>query len=221
MDKYFVTLILFFVSLLGGGVLICGLQDILKRQKDAVDFLNNLKNYIRSNGKDLESYSWLLNRSNRMQNQMGSDGVYGYYSPPYKNYRISNYPIILNMLPDLREAFENNFPSVGLISQYSNSLQEAIIRYIGSIEDGIEEQKSKIKNPFIWLREGFRKIIAFPLSILGWLGIITEFTVYKITSNFIFKTVSGIVAFLGFLSAIVTLVLGWKDFYAFIINKIF
>jgi hypothetical protein len=37
--------------------------------------LKNLKDYINSGGKDNQAYSYLLNRSNKIQNEMGGQGM--------------------------------------------------------------------------------------------------------------------------------------------------
>lgn len=88
-------------------------------------------------------------------------------------------------------------------------LEEAIIRHIGSADDIIKEELTReLKNPFIWLREGVRAIIAIPVSLLAWFGVITDSVADRIKTSILFKIFAGSIATIGFISAIVTIALG-------------
>jgi hypothetical protein len=54
--------------------------------------------------------------------------------------------------------------------------------------------------------------VAVPAYLLSWLGIISESCVRKLISSVFFKAVSGLIALVGFVSAIVTIVIGWEEF---------
>ena len=177
----------------------------------ADEFLGRLKKYVDSAGRNLDDYGWMIHRSNKMQNHLGDLGIIHSYKPPYQNIRYSNYPIILNMLPDLRSSIENGMLT-SVAYQYANALQETLIRHIGCVEDNLEFYEKEIKNPFKWLREGVREIVAVPAYLLSWLGIISESFVHKLISSILFKAFAGFVALIGFVSAIVTIVIGWEEF---------
>jgi len=219
MEKLYIVLLLTSIALLGLCILIRKKNSFDKRRELAIEFVEKINLYANSNGGDTESYGWLLNRSNRMQNQMGLRGIYEHYIPPYQNYAVKNYPIILNMLPELRKSLEDSLFS-GQAGQYVKALQEAIVMHIGSVEDILVKLESEAKNPLIWFREGVRELIALPASILKWLGIINEATAYKIKANFLFKMASGLATLIYLLSSIVSLVVGWKPFVEFILNKL-
>lgn len=211
MDKLIAFSAVASVALIGLLHLFWKLKVFSDKRNFANSFLAKLQEYLESLGKDTDAYSWLLNRSNKMQSQMGNQGIYAHYKPPYENYMINNYAIIINMIPELRRALQDSLFS-SIASDYSNSLQEAIIRHIGTIEDITNEIKVELKNPFIWLREGVRKIIATPTNLLAWFGLITDSFADKIITSVLFKIFSGSVATIGFVSAIVTITLGWKEF---------
>lgn len=175
-------------------------------------FLEELKKYWNSGGSDMGSYGWLLHRSNKIQNLMGSQGIMHGYKPPYQDVMYRHYPIILNMLPELRSALEDEILSRNVAHQYANALQEAVLRFIGSVDDQIEETEKELRNPVKWFREGVREVVAFPTYLLGWLGLVKEGTAQKIVASSIFKAFSGLVALAGFLSALVTIVVGWEAF---------
>lgn len=193
-------------------------QNIAAKRKFAVEFMSQLAKYFGSHGGDMESYSWLINRSSKMQNQLGSQGIMG-FKPPFQNYIIPNYPVILNAVPEMRKAFEDGLTH-RLAGQYAGLLQETLVRHIGTVEDMSEEQQRWMKNPVIWLREGIRGIISFPILLLSWLGLISERTVSNIASSNLFKILSGFVTVVGFISAIITITLGWKQFRELIVKFI-
>lgn len=179
----------------------------------AVDFMEHLRDYVHSGGSDLESYRWLIYRSNKMQLQLGFSGIYASYRPPYANFQYSNYPIILNMLPDLRHALDDSILSGGpVVNQYSMALQDTIVRHLGSLHDQDDFNDKALRNPVVWLREGVRTVVALPLTLLGWLGALGESTVSRLLSGRTFKAVSAFVAVVGFVSAVMGIVLGWEQF---------
>ena len=216
MDKIIVIVIIIVLCLIGFYQIIKRIKSFNEKYTFAIEYLDALKSYLESNGQDIQSYSWLINRSNKMQNQMGSQGILGFYHPPYQNFAIPNYPLILNMLPDLRNALCDSYLSSSLAGQYSSTLQEAIIRHIGSIEDAISIQKKYFKNPFVWLRQGIRILLSLPANLLNWLGIITVAAVNKYNSSIIYKILYSIITIIGLISAIMTIVLGWNDFLSII-----
>ncbi|MGO9613602.1 MAG: hypothetical protein ACLPX5_11270 [Dissulfurispiraceae bacterium] len=152
---------------------------------------------------------------------MGPHGIVANYRPPFQNYMIKNYPLVLNVLPELRKALEDALLPDRLAGEYANLLQEALIRYVGTLEDISEKQHREMKNPVIWLREGIRSIISFPILLLSWLGVISETKALTISSSFFLRLLSGFFALIGFVSAIVTIALGWRQFREMIIRIIF
>lgn len=212
MDKFSAIGVLICITLYGLVKNILWLRNINERRDFAIEFFENLKVYINSDGQNHQAYSYLLNRSNKIQKEMGGQGIAHNYRPPYQNFMYTDYPIILNMIPELRKALEDTILSRRLAGQYAGALQESLIRYIGSIEDTLEGQKRELKNPAIWLREGVRSITAFPVNMFSWFGIISESTAYKINSSFLAKAASGVITVIGLVSSVFTVVLGWKPF---------
>lgn len=212
MSNALILLSILAIGIYGLLKLIASLRPSGLRHVFAIEFLERLKEYWESGGSDSEAYSWLIHRSHKMQGEMGSFGVVHNYKPPYQNYVITNYDIILNMIPDLRRCLEDDLLSRNLAHQYMNALQEAIVRYVGSIEDDRSDIINEIKNPVKWLRNGIRDIVAVPAYLLGWFGIISESTLQRWVSSLIFSVISGVVALAGFASAIVTIVIGWEQF---------
>jgi uncharacterized membrane protein len=187
---------------------------IQKKMEFAHEFHTKLGEYLKSQGKDFQTYSWLIQRSPKFQKEMGFYGTVASYSPPFSNYAINNYPIILNIIPEVRKEFDDVSP-IGdrrLLREYAALLNESILRYVGDLTDDLEIAQKKIKNPVIWLTEGVSWVLLLPFSILNWIGLMSEAIINGIAHNPLFKIVAGIVTLLGFLSTVMTIVIGWNSF---------
>ena len=184
-----------------------------EKRKFVVEFNEKLRQYISSNGKNHELYGWLIHRSNKMQLQMEASGIIVLYRPPYANYQYKNYPIILNMLPELHRTLRNDVLSRGdLPESYASTLLESTVRHIGIIDDQGEDLFAELKNPFIWFANGVNILLATPVRVLGWIGVIGETGVDLLTSNFLFKASAALVALIGLVSSIIGIVTGWNQF---------
>lgn len=193
-------------------------KHFLKVKSFSRDFLDQLSIYLSSYGNDSQSYSWLTLKSNKMQNLLGSAGIMAAYKPPYANFQYTNYPIILNMLPELRNALKDSYALGRLAEQYAATIQEVIIRHVGSIEEIEQHNKMRLRNPLVWFREGVQLIISSPLYVAYWLGIVKEPIVHRLTGNIIFKFLSSCVTLVGFVGSIITIVLGWDQFLLISVN---
>lgn len=204
------------------GLLISGFIKIY-REKKSIDkkiefankFIKKFQDYIESNGEDSSTYTWLINRSTKMQRIMGRFGLMD-YKPPFQNYYVRNHSFIVNFIPEIKREFRSAFSSLSYsddqITFYIDSIQEAIIRYNGFLED-IEVEKSKeLKNPFVWLNEGIGLVLRIPLEILRSFKLLSGSTVNTIIDSFIFKVMKLIAFILGLVSAIITISLGWDNF---------
>ena len=172
--------------------------------------------YCNSDGNDQEAYTWLILKSNRMQDEMGSQGIYSSFSPPGGRYTYKNYPIVLNMLPELRHYIEENRQSMGTIfastvNSYARMIDEALLRYLGSLEQRFSEATSSLKNPFIWFRAGVEQFLATPLIFLVWVGLMGSAAVWKVRGSHLFKILAGSVTIIGFISGLITIILGWNE----------
>lgn len=212
-DKLIIITLILVICILGFIKLINERKIIDNKYALALDFIEKLKVYIDSRGEDLSTYAWLIHRSDRMQVQLGRGGIFTSYQPPYRNTIYPYYPIILNMLPELRSTFEDSLLSSSHTArQYSMTLQDTLIRNIGILDDSYELNTKFLKNPIIWLREGARILTAFPLTVLAWLGAMSENTLTRITTSAVFKVISAIVAIIGLISAVMGIALGWEQF---------
>lgn len=207
-----VYLILFLILILVIGALsiYVKIYALAKYYNFSNEFLNKLQIYIKSNGRDNISYTWVVSKSSKMQNYIGPLGIVQ-YRPAYQNYIINDYELIINGLSELRKYYESPY-LMELAGEMAQILQEALIRYIGTLDDLKEIYFTQFKNPIVWFREGIQIMIGLPFQVLVWFGIVSSGLVNKFTANIIFKFLSGIIALLTFLGTVITIVLGWENF---------
>lgn len=188
-------------------------QALEEKIKFADDFLDHFRKYYTNGGRDMDTYQWLVFRSNKMQSQLGVIGIYAQYRPPFANYIVSNYPIILNTLPALRDSFSR--PS-RLTYDYAMAIEECVIRYLGVVDEWAQTAQQRVKNPLVWFREGIQTVLGVPFYILSSFGIMSTVTLSRISNNKLFKVVGALVGLLAFISSIIGIVTGWDAFGSFI-----
>lgn len=180
-----------------------------------VEFTNNFyKSYDRFDRRgeiDHEKYVWLTKNANKMQGMLGQTGLMDYIGP-FQQYKISNYNIVLNTIPKFRDKAITEFDV--------NSVDDCLLRYIGIVEEQTNERSRQLKNPFLWLKQGFKEFFSLPIYIVNWFGIIPDRIVGKITSNLIFNILVGIGGFVTFVSGLVTIIQGKEQTIDFI-KKLF
>ena len=203
-------------------VLMIGFVKILKRlnsKVSEVNFTSNYRNtfveftnqYLNPDNKQFngEKYLWLTKNANKIQSNIGQTGMMDYIAP-FRSYIIKNYQIILNTLPKFRDGSVKSFDI--------NSVDDALIRYVGELEELEGYYRKRIKNPLMWFQEGINEILGLPLLVLTSFGILSQHSMYRIKHNMIFKVVSGIVGLISFIAAIVTIIQGKEETIEFVKN---
>jgi hypothetical protein len=198
------------------GVILIGFISIRRKLKTVNEniifedeFLSNLKKFVEQ--QDMNMYGWLIHRSHKMQTMMGSYGILAQFQLPYKSYIYQNYPVILNVIPMIQQSF-STFGLENMGREYATLVHEAILRHIGAMEDKKEALEKDIINPLTIIREGMQSIVKLPLLILFSFGLLNRRIYDVVSASGVFKVVSGIIGFIGFLSAVVGLITGWEQF---------
>lgn len=174
------------------------------------DFLRYLHRFLQTKAVDSENYSWLLRHSYELQASMGEFGIMGQFHAAYSRQIVQNWPIVINSLPAMRKALERDFGSgTEEFVEYGALVQEAILRYVGILENQDRSARSQLKNPVIWFRYGIQWLLFLPLTILRWLGISAIPEQGKLAANPFLGFLSVVVGVLGFISSLLTIVAGW------------
>lgn len=186
------------------------IADNIKKCEEYRGKLKEFKVKIENNEFSSEIFEYLNYKSGTIQNLIGYFGIAVSYKPPYSNYILRNYQIIINELSYLYDYYSNNMQN--LIFDSLMTMDSCILKYIGHVKDKEEKLLKGLYNPFIWLREGIRIIVQFPIFFLYWTGIIKYAKYTKILDNILFKIFSAIAGTLGFLGTIITIVTGYENF---------
>lgn len=174
-----------------------------------VQFTNQYLNPEEKEKFNYEQYYWLTKNVNRIQSNIGFTGMMDYIAP-FRTHVFQNYQIILNTLPKFRDGSVEPFEI--------NSVDDALIRYIGDLEESHEYYRKKIWNPLIWFQEGIIEILGIPLLLLNSFGILSQKSMHQIKQNLIFRIITGIIGLITFLAAIVTIIQGKEQTIEFIQN---
>ena len=114
----------------------------------------------------------------------------------------------MNALPKFRERH--------LDKAEITNFDDFLVRSLSFYKNLLNDANKKLKNPFKWLQFGVRFLVGFPVRLLSWFGIIPEGWVSAFTSNWAFKTISSLIALVGFMVSIVGLITGWEEFLAIV-----
>ena len=215
-SRWMGVLVLVVLMIAGLGCLARRLRTTRRQHNFALEYAERLSSYVTSEGRDTGAYAWLTHRSTAMQRQMGSNGIYAAYRPPFANFQYRDYPIVVNMLPDLRNAYADPVLARSLAAQYSNTLIDAIVRHLGTLEDRSSVITASLRNPFSWLREGAGLLVGVPLSLLASLGLISVSAMARWRANWFVRLMGGLVALITLASAVIGIVVGWDPFVAWL-----
>src|SRR5437763_1397704 len=133
MDKIIAILIVIALLIIGRFRISNKVKKIQERIVLSDEYLDKLKDYLNSFGKDQKTYSWLVQMSHPIQLEMNFYGVIpSLYHQPSRT-SLTNYQIIINGIPELRRLFENqNLPSyTAFLRDFGQTLVESILRHRG------------------------------------------------------------------------------------------
>ena len=95
-------------------------------------------------------------------------------------------------------------------SDHGQLVGETLVRYMGWSADQIGNKRRELRNPVVWLREGVAALLLLPVWFLRSLGLLSPSRSGRLARSALFRLLTGVVALLGLLSALVTIILGWR-----------
>ncbi len=170
-------------------------------------------------------YGKCIHDVDRIQTELGDEGLLAEILDPLRGIHSRNYPLLLNTLPQLRSMVSmlDNSIMVERLNEQIRLCDDALRRHIGILENAIESELTGWLNPFSCFEKGINYIVGLPLEVLYWCGILSLHNNRTIHGNIIFKGISKIVTLLGLIGSVITIGLGWTDFSSlwrsFLLNK--
>lgn len=174
-----------------------------KRIDFTSQYLKRYSEFISKDNFDEEEYYWLTYNVNKIQAELGVGGIID-YRPPFANYIINNYQLIINTLPEIRSGIAHE--------AMINACSEVMIRHLGLLDKNITELRNQLYNPFIYLREGINLIITLPIRIAYWSGLVEYSSFEKVSTGIIVKIFSFLIMILGVIASVITIFIGWEPF---------
>jgi hypothetical protein len=218
MSRVIIILLVFGIIVIGYLRLSYLKRRLFKEHNIVADYLEKFNLFIEKEDKDLTVYSSLLFDSDKIQNTIGNFGICD-LRPPFANYLIKNYQIIINAIPEIKKELEDSYRISNKSGQnYIDLVTQSLIRYGGSSSELIKEYNSNLKNPIKWFLEGIKFVISLPIEFLLQIGLISERSARKIKASYLLKLISGIVTLISFFAAIIGILVGWKEFLNIIKN---
>ena len=176
------------------------------------DDLLKLYDHISKTGKmDDELYYKLMQDVNKIQLELGKDGIASVYQDRLAGIQINNYPLFLNLFNDLRSEMMDYSLFAERIYLAIGSCDEALVKHLGNLNEAIQLAKKRFFNPFYCFSKGINCIISFPIKILEWAGIINGAASGRVLNSRVYDVFSKIVVLLGLIASIMTIILGWDQ----------
>lgn len=223
MDKIIPVFILIGIIVFGFVTKLIELNDIIKRTNFTNDYRNKfieLINGITSKKFfDQQLYYELTLDVKSMQYELGSDGI-AHITDNLKGFSSSNYQLLINFLPELRNVLREQDNTI-MMYRYNQSAQDCddmFIRHLGTLSEQEKSIRKNLLNPFSCFADGVKFIVSLPILILHWLGIISGITARKIRHNWFIKLLNIILTLVGFISSLMSIIMGWNDFWEKICN---
>lgn len=218
MDKLLPATFLFIIVIIGLVYKKVELAHNNERLNFTRDYRNKFITYVNSivsnHTFDQKLYYELTSDVNKMQYELGADGVYAHLTDNLKGYSVKNYQLLINFLPETRNIL-NDINNIIMQNRYMQSIQscdDMFIRHIGTLNQLDEQIRKNLYNPFSNFAQGIRFFVSLPWLILNWFGFISIETKRKITGNFIIKLLNFLVTIVGFASNIIAIFVGWEPF---------
>ena len=198
-----------FLALLAVGFLQIwrALMRLVDERAEVDRYIQVFTRYMNSAGTDGQAYGELIERSLRVQDLLGGVGFMAQYMAPFGRYSVPNYQIVLNGVPAMRRDFE---VLTSGRSDHGQLVGETLVRYMGWSADRIREKQRELRNPVAWFREGVAAVLLVPLWLFRSLGLLSGTRADRVAASPLFRLITGLVALVGLIGSIFTIVLGWS-----------
>lgn len=219
MDKLIPIIILVVITIIGYLYKIIKWKEIRSRiifSKDYhLKYHDFIDEFLSKNSFNQQLYGELTLDVKKMQDELGQDGIYAHMIDPLKGYKANNYPLLINFLPEVM-FYTNHFHNSVLMErlvQQANACNDMFIRHLGTLFDIESKMRKELPNPFSAFAEGIKTILLLPLLLLHWFGFVSNNTTEKARGNQIVKVINAIVALVGFVGSVITIIIGWNEFW--------
>ncbi|NKB48703.1 MAG: hypothetical protein GKS02_04980 [Alphaproteobacteria bacterium] len=177
-------------------------------------FRDRFQAFCHSSGEDTAAYERLAFLAERMGNTMGRHARVE-AKPPFGSQTTKSFVTVLQFIPELRRHFADlQAGGYGLgndgASWIYHTVDDALIRFLGALDETSKIALRRLINPIAWFREGVERLLALPFIIAGWFGVITTADAVNAEKNSTFRAVAGLTAILAVVTIASTFIVGEK-----------
>ncbi len=202
-----------------GVVLIVGILRIIfryltarKQARTTRAFRERFHAFANSSGEDTAAYERLSFLAERMANTMGRHALVD-AKPPFTGHSSKNFITVLQFIPELRMHFSDlRGGGYGLgndgASWIYHTVDDALIRFLGALDEGAKSAARKLVNPIAWFKEGVERILALPFYILSGFGLIEADDAVRGEQHAFFRGVAGLTAIVAVITIASVLIFG-------------
>lgn len=180
----------------------------------ATEFLHTFIEWCEGHARDHSLYNWILHHSETVQTMLASGGLTSLRRPFESGYH-TNYPVILNAIPEIRQMFGNDLFCLRENHHTMIQLVDGCLRrFIGRTEEQHRSERTRLFNPLILFCGGVAWLMELPLFILSEANIITTSRRAIIVNARAFSLLSGVVTLVTLVATVMTIIMGWDEFVA-------
>jgi len=189
------------------------------KKEKVYQFRIDLLDWFNEGGTNQAKYNNLLYQSPGAQNAMGGWGIVS-YRPPFQNYMIENYQVVLNLLPEINHGLNDGITQ-RMAFKHMEMLDGALMRFLGNSDDMAESWRKKFANPFHVFSRGANMIFTLPIIMLLEFGLISKKIYSALVDSLLFRLFVFSITIIGLISGIITIILGWEEFTSIVSKVIF
>ena len=205
---------------LGAVAKILSIRSLEKRRQYTIEYREKFIEYCNetasSGNLNDVNYQFLLMDANKIQRELGIDGIISLYRDPLAGIQIQNYPLFLNFFTEYRNYMRDRGLFYDRINSSIGSCDEALLKHIGSLEEAINAGKKRLINPVYCFSNGIGCIISMPVKILEWCEIINGDASKKVLGSKIHLILEKTITIIGLIASVMTIVMSWDQWIALI-----
>lgn len=197
--------LLFGIAILGFFAALFDFAKTIRRIYFLKKFISRFRDFTGIQVRDRRSSQlsdWLTENSAVLQHDMGNWGLAIGKLPGLGN--VKNYPILIHTLTRMRNGDSERGEIV--------SCQDSLLHYLGVLKNHLWIHSKNVFNPFAWLRDGARIILLIPIYIVKWFGFFEGTSTENLAKTALIRVLTTILACVGLLGTIITIVTGWDEF---------
>lgn len=210
------------IGFVGYFIKLVKINDKLEFTVDYKDKFVEYCNSILEKKFNQELYNFLTENVNKMQIELGKDGIIDYIQDGLKGIAGRNYQILINTLPETREYYTNTFLQGPILYERIvgeiHLCDDCFLRHIGTLRLFRDELIASMKNPIKLFVNGVSFILSLPVKILNMFGIVSNKNETSFVGSTFFRLLSSIISLVGFISNVISIFLGWNEFFNIIKN---